>query len=231
MRKGLTLIELILSMVIIGIVFTVIPRLVMSMNQSAQTTIKEEAMFNAMALMGAIINLPWDNNNTVNNQILNVTNGNVGYECNTTSAHGGALGYRIGGFIGGRDCRALPDNTYNFNASTILGRESDNYYNDIDDYSDVNASNDCAKAAGKSLYSIKPMVIYAQDTDPTALSIQLPGDDKNLTIGTSNIKRLIVKVGYSTDNTKKSGCITAFEYHSFNLGNIQINNSKTIGGW
>lgn len=110
MRRALTLIELILSMVIIGIVFTVIPKLIMSMNQSAQTTIKEEAMFNAMAQMGAIINLPWDENNTAHDQILD-TNATT-YKCNATS------GYRIGGFIGGRHCRPASGDL-NLTASTL----------------------------------------------------------------------------------------------------------------
>ncbi len=217
MRKGLTLIELIFSMTIIGIVFTVIPKLIMSMNQSAQTTIKEEAMFNTVAMMGAIINLPWDENNTKNSQILNVTNGNSSYDCNTTS------GYRIGGFVGSRNCRE--ENGTILTASSI-GLEQIDDFNDIDDYNatETNASNDCAKSHGKSLYSIRPIVIYSQDPDPTASTIQLPGDDKNLSlVQSSNTKRIIVKVGYHTDNTKNSGCITALEYHSFNLGNIQIN--------
>lgn len=218
MRKALTLIELIFSMVIIGIVFTVIPRLIMSMNQSAQATIKEEAMYNAISLMGAIINLPWDNNSTLNNQVLHVTNGNSSYDCNTTT------GYRIGGFVGGRNC--IQPVGINYNATLPASFKEDTEYNDIDDYNatENNASNDCAKSHGKSLYSIRPIVIYSQDPDPTATTIQLSGDDKNLSVlQSSNTKRIIVKVGYHTDNTKNSGCITALEYHSFNLGNIQIN--------
>ncbi len=215
MRRGLTLIELILSMVIIGIVFTVIPKLIISMNQSAQVTIKEEAMYNAMAMMGAIINLPWDENNTLHDQILQTDS--TGYECNTTS------GYRIGGFVGSRHCR---EENGTILAATF-GMEKDSsgndVFNDVDDYStEINASNDCAKSAGKSLYSIQPVVIYSNDPIPSS-SIQLPGDDKNATAGsTTNTKRIIVKVGYHSDN-KQSGCITALEYHSFNLGNIHIN--------
>lgn len=215
MRKGLTLIELILSMVIIGIVFTVIPRLIMSMNQGAQVTIKEEAMFNAVAMMGAIINLPWDQNNTEYDQILSVSNKNS-YDCNVSNPN---QYYRLGGFVGSRNCRE--ENSTILTASSI-GQEDTNY-NDIDDYStEINASNDCAKSAGKNLYSIQPIIIYSNDPTPSS-SIQLPGDDNNASSGsTSNTKRIIVKVGYHGDN-KHKGCITALEYHSFNLGNIQIN--------
>jgi len=202
MRKALTLIELILSMVIIGVVFTVIPKLIISLNQSAQVTLKEEAMFNAVAMMGMIISLPWDNNNTVNSQILNVTDGNSIYDCNTTS------GYRIGGFVGGRNCRALNDGTYNFNAS-IDFNDSDAFFNDIDDYnnSTIDTNGSCSNGS-KNLYKIATTVVY------------LPEKSAPLN-GTTNTKTIQVKVGYN-DN-KHSGCITDLNYTAYNIGQIQIN--------
>ena len=210
MRKGLTLIELILSMVIIGIVFTVIPRLIMSMNQSTQTTIKEEAMFNAMAQMGAIINLPWDNNNTQNSQILNV-NPPSAYDCNNTfSASGGPLGYRIGGFIGGRNCRALSNGSYDFNASAIVKEDTD--YNDIDDY-DTNVTTpkiQCSDGTLKSLdYNITTSVYYVSDPAVSGSSTL----SNTPFAPTTNTKYIAVK----------KGSCTIFEYHSFNIGQIQIN--------
>jgi prepilin-type N-terminal cleavage/methylation domain-containing protein len=230
MRRGLTLIELIFSMAIIGIVFTVIPKLIMSMNQNAETTIKEEAMFNAMTLMGTIINLPWDENNTVNNQILNVTDGNSAYECNTTSAYGGALGYRIGGFIGGRDCRAL-NGTYDFNATLRPNFKNDTAYNDIDDYNDNNTSaeiNCTATGTPIGLFNIVTAVTYVPDPIPTGnitlSTTTLPDNNR------TNTKYVKVQVGYG-NGSHNSGCITAFEYHSFNLGNIHIYNSTETGDW
>lgn len=209
MRKALTLIELILSMVIIGIVFTVIPRLVMSMNQSTQVTMKEEAMYNAMTQMGGIINLPWDNGNTQEPQILNVTNGVTAYDCNSTS------GYRIGGFIGGRNCIATA-----LNASTIIGKE-DTEYNDIDDYHDTNitADKNCSGVL-KGLYKIGTTITYVDDpatTGNTTLNTAAKAPNQS-----SNTKRVLVRVGYGPDS-KFSGCITSLEYHSFNIGHIQIN--------
>lgn len=218
MRKALTLIELILSMVIIGIVFTVIPRLVQSMNQSTQTTIKEEAMYDAMAQMGLIINLPWDNNNTQNDQILNVSNHNV-YDCNTSLLTGGGpLGYRIGGFIGGRNCKDL-NGTYNFNASTALGRESDNLYNDIDDYHDTNISADknCSGVV-KGLFKVGTTVTYVDD--PASVGTAVLSTTQNA--ASTNTKRVLVRVGYGPDS-RMSGCITSLEYHAFNIGHVQIN--------
>lgn len=213
MRKALTLIELILSMVIIAIVFTVIPRLVQSMNQSTQTVIKEEAMYNAMAQIGMIINLPWDNNNTQNPQILSVTNGDPAYDCNATS------GYRTGGFIGGRNC-IKPLGT-NYNASTVIGKE-DTQYNDIDDYHDTNISADknCSGVV-KGLFKIGTTVTYVDDPSPTAVNAVLNTVSKPAN-QSSNTKRVLVRVGYGPDS-KQIGCITSFEYQSLNIGNIQIN--------
>lgn len=209
MRRALTLIELILSMVIIAIVFTVIPRLIHAMNQTSKTAQQEEAMYNAVALMGAIINLPWDNNNTVNDQILQVTAGNSAYDCNTTS------GYRIGGFIGGRNC--IEPSGIDYNASTLGLEGSD--MNDIDDYVlPINTDNNCSRSSGKSLYTLTPIISYVND--PASVGA-ITLSDVNIS-NTSNTKHVIVKVGYHTDN-KLSGCITALQYDAFNIGQIHIN--------
>lgn len=212
MRNGLTLIELILSMVIIGVVFTVIPKLVITMTQSAQVGVKEEAMYNAMAHIGMIINLPWDNNNTQNSQILRVTHGDAAFECNTTS------GYRIGGFVGGRNCIESPLIDYN---ASLIGRE-DAEYNDIDDYHDTNitADKNCSASLKKGLYVMETGVAYVDDPAPIGDAV-LHTTPKTGT-ERSNSKYVRVRVGYGED-ARQSGCITSLEYHSFNLGHIQIN--------
>jgi len=208
MRKALTLIELILSMVIIGIVFTVIPRLVMSMNQSSQVTIKEEAMYNAMAQMGMILNLPWDNNNTQNPQILSVNAGDAAYSCNTAS------GYRIGGFVGGRNCVGGAA----YNAGAIANEDE---RNDIDDFHDTNLTADKNCSSGvKGLYAIATTVIYADD--PASAGVATLSTNPKAAGQYSNTKYILVRVGYGNDS-QHTGCITALQYHSFNIGNIQIN--------
>lgn len=210
MRNALTLIELILSMVIIGIVFTVIPRLVQSMNQSTQTTLKEEAMYNAMAQIGMIINLPWDENNTAHDQILSVTNGDAAYDCNATS------GYRIGGFVGGRNC--IKPIGINYSASAVIGKE-DAEFNDIDDYHDTNISADknCSGVV-KGLFRIGTTVTYVDDPVATGNAVL----SANTSAISTNTKRVLVRVGYGPDS-RQSGCITSLEYQAFNIGHIQIN--------
>lgn len=211
MRRALTLIELILATVIIGIVFTVIPRLIHAMNQTSKTAAQEEAMYNAMTLMGAIINLPWDNNNTEHDQILQVTQGNPAYECNTTS------GYRIGGFIGGRNCIEPSDADYN---ATSLGLEG-NDINDVDDYAlPIHTDSNCSRSDGKMLYTLTPVITYV--ADPAPIGTVTLGNTPLSTGAKSNTKHVLVKVGYHADN-KHSGCISVLEYHAFNIGKVQIN--------
>ncbi|OHD90099.1 type II secretion system protein [Sulfuricurvum sp. RIFCSPLOWO2_12_FULL_43_24] len=206
MRNALTLIELILSMMIIGIVFTVIPRLVMSMNQSAQVTLKEEAMYNAMAQIGMILNLPWDENNTEHDQILQTDS--LSYVCNSSNPE---PFYRIGGFVGSRNCRE--ENGTIFQAS--FGMEKDtfgnNVYNDIDDYDgNITTTKSCT-----NLYDLNTTVKYInEDTYANTPAGQ-----------TSNAKMIGVKVKYTSGHKfqNTANCITDLNYTSYNIGNIHIN--------
>ncbi len=193
MRKGLTLIELILSMVIIGVVFTVIPRLVMSMNQGEKTTIQEEALYNALAYAGKIIYLPWDQNNTDSDGIL-TTSGAADYDCNE--------GYRIGGFAGGRRC-----DDANRSASAISHDDTDDF-NDIDDY-DQNTTTPTIRCGGtlKTIgKAIGADIRYVSDPG-SAAAFQLSGAAAP---GTTNTKMVDVTIG---------DC-SVFRYHSFNIGRI-----------
>lgn len=193
MRKGLTLIELILSMVIIGVVFTVIPRLVLSMNQGEKTAIQEEAVFNALAYTGKIIYLPWDQNNTDSDGILS-TSGSADYACTD--------GYRRGGFAGGRRCDDL-----NRSASAI-GQDTSDDYNDVDDYDD-NTTTPTIRCGGtfKTIgKAIGADVGYVPDP-AVGSTFQLSG---TASPGTTSTKLIDVKIGECS----------VFRYHSFNIGRI-----------
>lgn len=105
MRRGLTLIELIFTMVIVAITFMVIPKLIQAFSRIGSTVIKEDAMYNTITMMNLITRLPWDKNSIESDSILKTNNINA---CDPTT------GYRVGGFPGGRSCI---DKT--FNASPI----------------------------------------------------------------------------------------------------------------
>jgi hypothetical protein len=112
--------------------------------------------------------------------------------------------------VGGRNCRALIDGTYNFNASAIGKEDLD--YNDIDDY-DANITTpniQCSDGTLKSLdYNITTSVYYVSDPAVSG-SVILNNTPAS---PTTNTKYVAVK----------KGSCTIFEYHSFNIGQIQIN--------
>ncbi|MEA1982067.1 MAG: prepilin-type N-terminal cleavage/methylation domain-containing protein [Campylobacterota bacterium] len=142
MRHGLTLVELIFSMVIIAIVFTIVPKIIFASNKSLQLSMKEDALFNAYSLMGSIIRLPWDENSLVDGKILG------------TDANGACNNTRVGGFIGSRNCIDS-----DLNASTIGSESGDS--DDIDDYHastiDVNKT---VSGVNKNIYDIDVSVEY-----------------------------------------------------------------------
>ena len=118
MRKGMTLVELIFSMVIISIVFSIVPKIIFASNKSMETSMKEDALFNAYTLLGSITKLAWDEETYTHGEILN-TDTNT---CNDK---------RVGGFFGSRNCKE----TSNESASAIGQENGSDDYNDIDDYS------------------------------------------------------------------------------------------------
>jgi hypothetical protein len=171
-------------MVIIAIVFTVVPKIIFVSNKTLELTVKEDGMYEAISLLGSISRLPWDENTVLSNGKILHTDDN---DCNDDS------GYRVGGFIGSRNCI---DSEYNA-SSLPLGLEG-NYYNDIDDYNGKDDYNE-SSSSGKD-YNLSTTVTYDANND--------------------NIKKVVVTVkgGAKTGNFQ-----TSVFYESANLGYIQIN--------
>jgi len=145
MRKGLTLIELIFSMVIIAIVFTVVPKLIFVSNKSMELSVKEDGMYEAISLLGSISRLPWDENTIKSGgKILHTANN----DCNKST------GYRVGGFVGSRNCI---DSNYNITDPFVDENDSD----DIDDYNNTSNYNE-NNATGKD-YNLSTIVSYNEN--------------------------------------------------------------------
>jgi len=130
MKRGFSLIELIISIVVISIVFTVIPKVIFALNKAQGFAIKEDALFNGMSLMSMISKLPWDEGNVNNYDILRV-NSRVN-DCNDTNTFPAPF-YRVGGFVGSRECNS--SGTL-FGAGAIVKEGA--FFNDIDDYVNFN---------------------------------------------------------------------------------------------
>lgn len=142
MRRGVTLIELIVSMVIIAVVFTVVPKIIFASNKSMQLGMKEDALFNALSLIYEIAALPWDEaTRTSSGKIVNAG----GLTCND------ATGYRAGGFVGSRHCLG--------GAPIASFGLEDADYNDVDDFDGYAI----ATEGSRVLYTLSTEVAAAGD--------------------------------------------------------------------
>ncbi len=203
MRRGLTLIELIFAMVIVALVFTVVPKIVFATNKSFETTAKEDALYNAMALMGILVRLPWDEANTRSDAILATSNGDAAYRCDETTGF-----YRVGGFKGGRNCLEGGD------ASDPLGRE-DAFFNDLDDYDGYTMQTTTPYGAK---YRLDVSMHYLQDPSPGGtvdLRSLAPAG------GSSDIKEVNVTVTNAASRKKNPFSATLY-YHSGNIGAVYV---------
>jgi hypothetical protein len=204
MRRALTLIELIFSMMIVALVFTVVPKIVFVTNKSFETTVREEALYNAMALMGIVVRLPWDELNTRYDRILAVTAGNGAYRCDESTGF-----YRIGGFRGSRNCIGSAQRP--LEASATLGREGTDY-NDLDDYNGFGLVTTTPYGAR---YDLNVTVRYLEDPDP--------GDEVDLSLlapssGTTDIKEVRVTVFARAKTPFRS----SIYYHAANIGQFYL---------
>ena len=199
MRRSFTLIELIFSMLIIALAFTVLPKVLQVSAKSSATTLKEEAMSNAMAMMGWIRVLAWDERNVQSDEILIPQEYEPIYKCPVWDI------YRAGGFAGSRNCRnELP--------ASSLGKEGDDF-DDIDDFAgyETNITN----ATGKRKYNLKVDVIYVKDYNQT-FSTQKAG-------GSSDVKMVSILVTPLAKKGALGGSFAKLTYFASNIGQIRIN--------
>ncbi|BCD60876.1 MULTISPECIES: type II secretion system protein [unclassified Nitratiruptor] len=212
MRKALTLLELIFSMVIIAIAFTVFPKILQVSSKTSVHALKEEALYQAVAMMGLVKTLPWDERNTLFDDYLFTDQGSSDYECSTS--FGGAPIYRKGGFVGSRNCK------HHQNATSALGMEANdhNIPDDVDDFvtlSPVTVQNFNASRQ----YELNISINYVDD-----LSLS----DTNFTTGSSggstNTKYITISVSPLTKSSAFAGkTLAQVWYFSENIGQIRIN--------
>ena len=145
MKRSFSLIELIFTIVIIALVFTTIPKIIYSTNESFKFTLKEDGIFNMMAKMLDISFREWDENDTNSYDILLTGNSNV-LECNSSANPA----IRIGGFYSGYAySRLCKHNLYISKIGTDSGETSEDDYDDVDDF---NGTEDNATKNGNTRY-------------------------------------------------------------------------------
>jgi hypothetical protein len=194
MRKAISLIELIFTILIIALVFTVIPKIVFALKKSDEFAIRQDAILNTISLMQMISKQAWDERNVNSSDILHVDSGN--FECNKSST------YRAGGFVGSRSCEN------DINASTTFDDgESESNFDDVDDYNnqDINTS----------IYNIHTTVRYCEDSILSDLS------NCGTPTGSTNLKRVHVKTTYIGKRGENKELMN-FDYTSTNIGQFFI---------
>ena len=200
-KSAFTLIELILSMVIIAIAFTVLPKILQLAAKVSVQNVREEAMYNAVAYIGLIKSTAWDENNTVVDDILHVNDGDSDYECNKTTT------YRIGGFDGSRNCQ-------NDKNASVLGTDENDFYDDMDDFSTITAQNDTDSRNYDLNISVRYVTDIAEDSD--TFSSEEQSD-------TTNTKEINVTVEVKKKQAALGNSLVRMSFTAQNIGQQIIN--------
>jgi prepilin-type N-terminal cleavage/methylation domain-containing protein len=203
MRKGLSLIELIFTIVIIALVFTVIPKVVFALKKSDSFAIRQDAILNSVSLMQMLSKLSWDEENVDTRDVLHVSPiGNPIFNCDPTSR------LRVGGFVGSRDC---------LNNITVLignlgqdaGENNETDFDDIDDFNNFDFNT--------SVYNIHLTINYVNDFPNLNIPIDL--SENALAVGSTNLKRVNLQTNYNGVRAGERGnALMDFNYTSANIG-------------
>ena len=167
-KTAFTLVELIFSIVIIAIVFTVVPKLMFATTKTMEVSIKEDGLFAAIALMGNIVRLPWDSNTLLSDGKILDTSVNT---CND---------YRAGGFVGSRNCLGS-----DLSATPKGGFGSVGDYSDVDDYDAYTVST----LNGRVQYNLDVSVDYA---DTLLVSSALSNELKEINVGVTSSSKTVL---------------------------------------
>ncbi|MDD3325265.1 MAG: type II secretion system protein [Sulfurospirillaceae bacterium] len=210
MRRGLSLIELIFTMVIIAMVFTVVPKIVLSLNKSDEFSIRQDALFNGFSFAQMLSRLAWDEQNTNSSDILS-TGGNPIFTCSTLTK------YRLGGFKGSRNC----EHDLNATANFMLKNENEttSQYDDIDDFQ--NEQIDIS-----SVYELVLDVHYLTDDDTVFnYAGRKAFVDLNRTTSSTpstNLKEVTLRIDYVGKRGEKKQ-LSQLSYVSSNIGLYYLN--------
>lgn len=200
MRRGFTLIELLFSMVIIAVAFSVLPKILQLSAKTSTQSLREEAIYNAIAYMGLIKSTAWDEENTKTDDIL--LTDSPSYSCGASTSY-----YRKGSFVGSRSC--MDSKT----ASTALGSEGGDL-DDIDDFGMIVAKN----STNTREYNLTVSVQYMDD-------IQLAQSQYPNTASSASTNTKYVTI--SVKPTKKAATLGSsllnLSFYTHNIGQQRIN--------
>jgi prepilin-type N-terminal cleavage/methylation domain-containing protein len=217
MRKGVTLVELIFTIVIIAMVFTVVPKIIYAVNKSDSFTMRQDALMNGVSMLHMISNMPWDANDTNSSDILHVnSSANSAFDCDETTH------YRRGGFIGSRNCE---DNLSASDINNSLKNGNDIWA--LDNVGDFNNTDINITAYGSQIYELNITVDYIQD-DNLSIKYSYSGNSATVDLNNSssnystNLKQIEARVFYHGERGAPRE-LARFNYTSANIGLMIIN--------
>ena len=215
MKKSFSLIELIFTIVIIALIFTTIPRIIYTTNESFKFTLKEDGIFNMMAKMMDISFREWDEQDTYSYDILLTGNSNV-LECDSSSYP--AL--RVGGFYSGyRYSRICPHNLQASNIGKDSGENSEEDYDDVDDYNGTE-SNATKVGHSKPRYVLHIIDGYSDEWNKNNYDYNNQKLDWTFTKKASNTKSNIKFTKITLYDKKYNQNISHARYWHANIGKV-----------
>ncbi|WP_456488046.1 prepilin-type N-terminal cleavage/methylation domain-containing protein [Caminibacter pacificus] len=212
--RAFTLIEVLISIIIIGIVMATIPIMMKAFTTSVKTNVKEEVFFSQFSLLSMIVEKYFDENNTVGENYykdLNATNGDTQLLIKTfTSGF-----YREGKYQieqGGKSLSALDYRSgSNLTVSHIgpdANEPNETTYDDIDDYNGYGEHHAGVESEG---YDLNVSVKYISDSTNY--------DDVNITFTYSNGAVVNSNIKLITITTRlKDGTVIKLSYPRCNIG-------------
>jgi len=216
-RRSATLIEMIFSIVIIGIAMVAIPTILSQAMKSNEFSINQEALLAGATKIGNILTYEWDENNTGSQAlkyVLDVANGDneLNRHPDINSTH------RVGHFIGQNRRRFAPSLNY---ASNTLGSE-EAQPDDIDDFNgkettlitNVQSNSDYVKE-----FKFTTKIIYVED-DASYFQNKIGYDFPIITshTGSTNIKMVEVKIV----DKQNDELIATLRSYATNIGSTKL---------
>lgn len=226
MRKAISMIELIISIVIIGIVVTAMPMVLTQTSNSNAFALQQEAIFHAKTKIGVITKAAWDSNAIPTNMndplfIVN-TNGTSADNAFNTQNNNRRLGSVYKNDRRTIDANRTPPVTGSLvrlptnDGAGTWGAQASNNWNDVDDYDESDELIETPADSGDFVTKINLRTNVRYVSDRATYS------DTNITNfdflvesnGTSNIK--LIEVNATDQNTNES--VVILRAYSSNIG-------------
>lgn len=219
-RSGFSLVELVLSIVVIAISLMTVPLMLSQGAKSNQFALMQESILAARTKMGNILSFKWDENATDSNgsvvRVLDVTGGDSQLDRNITKVN-----RRIGHIVEDRR-RRMTDTT----VLASLGIEVAGVFDDIDDFdgdSAIVAATGATGVKGKFDYldndlNLTTSVVYiSDDANYSQQSITFDFNVSDTSVQSTNIK--MVELNATSTN---SDFPFVFRIFSSNIGQSKL---------